>query len=118
MKPADLAASTILIMPRTGLTSPSRETSPTKSLFSTSVGSNCFERTRTARAIGRSRCEPSLTSSAGARLMVTFLSGKDRSELVMAERTRSRASVIVLLAMPTILKAGRLLAILPSTVTM
>lgn len=73
---------------------------------------------RTARAIGRSRCEPFLTNSAGARLTVTFLAGKMRLELTMAARTRSRASEMVLLAIPTILKAGRLLLLSPSTSTM
>ncbi len=58
-----------------------------------------------------------MANSAGARLMVTFLSGKIKSELVSAERTRSLASVIVLFAIPTILKAGKLLAASPSTST-
>ena len=56
--------------------------------------------------------------SAGARLMVTFLSGKEKSELTRALLTRSRASEMVLLAIPTILKAGRPLFMSPSTSTM
>lgn len=68
-----------------------------------------------AMAMGRSRWEPFLVSSAGARLIVTFLVGKMRPELEMADRTRSLASEMVLLAIPTILKAGRPLFILPST---
>ncbi len=49
--------------------------------------------------------------------MVTFLAGKDRSEFIMAERTRSRASEMVLLAMPTILKLGSPCLMSPSTST-
>ena len=40
------------------------------------------------KAIGRSRKEPSFRRSAGARLIVTFLSGKEKPELTRAERTR------------------------------
>jgi len=69
------------------------------------------------RAMGRSRKEPSLLRSAGARLMVTFLSGKRKPELVIALLTRSLASETVLLAMPTILKLGSPRFISPSTVT-
>ncbi len=50
--------------------------------------------------------------------MVTFLSGKEKSELTRALLTRSRASEMVLLAIPTILKAGRPLFMSPSTSTM
>lgn len=106
-KPASLAASTVLMMPLTGLISPSKANSPTKTNPLMSVGRSCPESTRRATAMGRSRWEPSLVSSAGARLIVTFLVGKRKSELTRAERTRSRDSVIVLLAMPTILKQGR-----------
>ncbi len=70
-----------------------------------------------ANAMGKSRCVPSLASSAGARLIVTRLSGKRNPELTSAARTRSRASETVLLAMPTILKAGRLRLTSPSTST-
>ena len=70
------------------------------------------------RAMGRSRWEPSFNRSAGARLIVTRLSGKEKPELVMALLTRSRASEMVLFAIPTILKAGRPLFMSPSTSTM
>ena len=50
--------------------------------------------------------------------MVTRLSGNEKPELVRALLTRSRASEMVLLAIPTILKAGRPLFISPSTSTM
>ena len=48
---------------------------------------------------------------------MTRLSGNEKPELVMALLTRSRASETVLLAMPTILKAGRPLFMSPSTST-
>ncbi len=70
-----------------------------------------------ANAIGTSKCVPSLASSAGARLIVTRLSGKRNPELTIAARTRSRASEMVLFAMPTMLKLGRLRLISPSTST-
>ena len=66
-------------------------------------------------AIGRSRWAPSLGSSAGARLTVILRFGKVKPELTRALRTRSRDSLMVLAAMPTILKAGRPLFESPST---
>ncbi len=104
-------------MPRTGFRQPSSESSAMKARFVRFSSASCLEITRIARAIGRSRWVPSLGNSAGARLMVTFLAGKVKPELVMAERTRSRASKMVLVAMPTMLKLGRLLALSASTVT-
>jgi len=47
--------------------------------------------------------------------MVTFLSGKLNMELRRAERTRSLDSSMVLLAIPTILKAGSPRLASPST---
>lgn len=105
----------MLMMPRTGRISPSRDSSPTNRRFSRSAGRTCWARERIATAMGRSRWEPFLANSAGARLIVTFLVGKMRPELAIADRTRSRASETVLLAIPTILKAGRPLLALPST---
>lgn len=68
-------------------------------------------------AMGRSKWAPSLCRLAGARLMVIFLSGKEKPELTMALRTRSLDSVMVLFAMPTMLKAGRPRLESPSTLT-
>ncbi len=63
-------------MPRTGFVVPSSESSPIKSLSVRSDGKSCCERTRIANAIGKSRCVPSFSSSAGARLIVTFFWGE------------------------------------------
>ena len=104
-------------MPLTGLISPFNDNSPTNALLETSLFTNCSESNKTDNAIGKSKYVPSFKSSAGAKLMVTFLSGNENPELVMALRTRSLASLIVLLAMPTILKAGSPRFISPSTST-
>ena len=104
-------------MPLTGLVLPSSESSPTKALFSRWLLLTWPESANTARAIGRSRCEPSLVSSAGAKFTVTFLAGKTNPEFVIARRTRSRASDTVLDAIPTILNAGRDLLLSASTST-
>ena len=112
-----LACSAILMTPRIGRILPSNESSPAKRESAMSVGKSCRESTKMANAIGKSRLVPFFINSAGARLMVTFLSGKEKPELTRAERTRSLASLMVLLAMPTMLKAGRPLFISPSTST-
>ena len=107
----------MLIIPLMGLTSPFRDSSPTNTLPRTSAMINWPDRTSIDKAIGRSKYAPSLGSSAGAKLMVTFLSGNEKSEFTTALRTRSRDSLMVLLAIPTILKAGSPLFISPSTST-
>ncbi len=117
LKWAFLAHSVILIMPRIGRILPFNESSPANRLSAMSLGKSCRESTKIANAMGKSRPVPFFISSAGARLIVTFLSGKEKSELTRAERTRSLASLMVLLAMPTMLKAGRPLFISPSTST-
>ncbi len=68
-------------------------------------------------AMGKSRPGLSFGRSAGARLIVTFLAGNWKPELVIAARTRSRASETVLAAIPTILKVGRPRLESPSTST-
>ena len=57
-------------------------------------------------AIGKSRPVLAFGMSAGARFAVIFWRGKEKPELTMAERIRSRLSMMDLLGMPTILKFG------------
>src|SRR5438270_11898499 len=54
-----------------------------------------------ATAIGRSRPDPSLRSSAGARFTASRVRGNSRPLLRIAARTRSRASLTVVAARPT-----------------
>ena len=61
----------------------------------------------TASAIGRSKWLPSLSRSAGARLMRMRLGGSESPMEVSAARTRSRASPTALSGRPTTRKAGR-----------
>lgn len=72
-------------------------------------------KTKILRAIGRSRKEPSLLSSAGARLIVSLRSGKENPEDLRAARMRSLLSSMVLLPIPIILKCGSPLFVTPST---
>lgn len=116
-KPAELAVSTTLMIPLTGRKSPSKESSPTNRASLRSRARSWPERTRTAKAMERSRWVPVLSNSAGARLMVSLSSGKVKPELVRAERTRSLDSETVLLAMPTMLNDGRPREESPSTET-
>src|SRR5580700_3813718 len=70
-----------------------------------------------AMAIARSNPVPSLGNSAGARLTVTRRCGNLKPALRIAGLTRSRASWIARSVRPTIVKAGRPLAMSASTVT-
>ena len=65
-------------------------------------------------AMGKSREEPLLIRSAGARLMILCF-GKEKSEFTTALLTRSLDSKIVLSPIPTRLKFGRPLLVVPST---
>ncbi len=64
--------------------------------------------------MARSRYDPSLARSAGARLMVSFSVGKEKPDECKADLTRSRASETVLAAIPTMLKPGRPRLLSPS----
>ena len=66
-------------------------------------------------AIGRSKKVPSLGNSAGARLITIFLAGKSSMEFFIALRTRSFASSIALLPIPTICSPGNPFEESPST---
>ena len=63
-------------VPRTLRTSPSRPSSPSTSTPSSAPGSRKPSAVSTASAIGRSSPQPGLRRSAGARLIVTRLSGR------------------------------------------
>ena len=56
--------------------------------------------------MGRSYAEPTLGRSAGARLTVTRLPGREYPEEARAARTRSRASRIAVSGKPTTVSAG------------
>ena len=105
----------MLIIPRTGRKRPSRESSPTKMASFMSASRSWPERIKTESAIGRSRCGPSLLSSAGAREIVTRFKGNLNPADFRAFLTRSLASLTVLLAKPTRLKVGNPSAMAPST---
>ncbi len=108
----------MLMIPRTGRSLPSRDSSPTNKRSLRSLARSCPDRTRIKRAMGKSKKAPSFKSSAGARLTVILVAGKVKFEFIMALLTRSRDSETVLLAIPTILKAGRPLLESLSTSTM
>ena len=68
-----------------------------------------------ASAIGRSNCDPSFGSSAGAKLTINLPFGKSRDEFFIALRTLSRDSSIALLPIPTICRLGSPFDMSPST---
>ena len=102
-----MACSIACIIPREGSILPSKASSPINMQFCMFCGKICLEMAKIAIEIGKSREVPDFSSSAGARFMSSFCFGKLKPELAMAERIRSRLSLIVLLAIPTILNAGR-----------
>ena len=91
--------------PRTERTLPSRASSPSQA----APGGSSRRRLALmiAAAMARSKELPSLGSWAGARLTVTFWSGKLSPLLTMAIFTRSRASWSERSASPTMWKPGR-----------
>ena len=73
---------------------------------SSALRGSCCDAASSASAIGRSKPEPSLRSSAGARLTVIRPGGKLSSAAEIPLRTRSRASWQARSARPTIAKPG------------
>ena len=102
-------------MPLTGFKLPSRDNSPAKKRPLISSSRSCLARIKILIAMGKSREEPLLMRSAGARLMTILCLGKEKSEFIMALRTRSLDSRMVLSPIPTRLKLGRPLLVVPST---
>ena len=98
--PAFSAASAIGSAPRTGRTSPERESSP---ITAASGGSGlaCPEAMRMPSRIGRSYTVPAFFRSAGAKFTVTRLTGKSRPQFFTEARTRSRASFTAASGRPT-----------------
>src|SRR5580698_8400269 len=72
---------------------------------------------RTPNAIGRSKAEPSLRMSAGARLTVILRLGNSKPELRSADFIRSKASRTAPSASPTMRKLGTPALISSSTST-
>ncbi len=90
----------------TGTSDPSRDSSPSARVFSTSSAGMMSSAASTASAMGRSKCEPSLGRSAGDILMVILRAGRAMAIAFNAARTRSRASETALSGRPTIAKEG------------
>ena len=104
--PARRAASAQASAPGTGLSRPSSASSPTAAWPERRFAGICRDAASSARAIGRSKPDPSLRRSAGARLTVIRRRGHSSSALVMPLRTRSFASWQALSGRPTIENPG------------
>ena len=107
-----------IIMDRAPLTlrkRPSSESSPTKTLSSSLLGSTSREQVKSPMAMGKSSPEPSLRKSAGARLTVIFVIGNGYSLLRSAAFTLSLDSRTAIAGSPTKSKLGRPLAMSTST---
>src|SRR5882672_188416 len=116
-RPSCAARQVIASAPRTGRSSPLRESSPANSYFGKSAVSSCCEAARIPSAIGRSKRPLSLRSSAGARLTVMRRAGNSKREFTSAARTRSRLSFTSVSGRPTMVNEGRPLPRCTSTVT-
>src|SRR5690606_34837856 len=93
--------------PCTGRRAPERASSPRNSCPSRRSRGTCPLAARMPRAMARSKRQPSLGRSAGARLTVTRPAGNSSFALWMAARTRSRASFTTVSASPTMVVPGR-----------
>ena len=93
--------------PRTLRTAPSRPSSPSTSRPSSASARITSSATRTASAIGRSRPQPGLRSPAGARLIVTFLSGRSWPTVFSALWIRVAPSRTDCAGSPTTLYCGK-----------
>ena len=105
-RPARLAPSAAARTPPTGRIRPSRASSPTAAWVARSSDATWCEAPRTASAIGRSKPEPSLRRSAGARFTVMRRAGQKSSAEAMPLRTRCFASWQARSARPTIVNTG------------
>ena len=85
--PFCFAARAVDKAPLTGLTRPSKESSPAIRYFETTVGDKIPVAHRMPTAMGRSKPVPSFLIFAGARLTVIRSSGKSYPELLMADLT-------------------------------
>ena len=103
LTPRAEAAITIGRTPGTQRRRPSRVSSPIRTVSaSVSFGSGAPLAARIATAIARSKCGPRLGRSAGeSRIVILRLVGQSNPLFSMAERHRSRASLIDASARPT-----------------
>lgn len=113
--PCSLANITEGRMALTPRTFPSRASSQMKRLFFINSRRKLCSRQRIPIAIGRSKLGHFLRISAGARLTVIRVDGKENPEFLRALLTRSLLSCIATSGRPTILKAGRPLLTSSST---
>ena len=105
--PSSRAARAAAIAPRTGRNAPSSASSPRNRNGRSAAAGSRPEAASTPMASGRSRREPSLRRSPGARLAVMRWFGQACLELTTAARTRCRDSRTPALGRPTIWKSGR-----------
>ena len=108
---------TIGAMPGTRRIDPSRPSSPTNARPRTASTGITSSATNSPIAIGRSRPEPVLRYDGGARLTVIFLSDQPKPDVMIAARTRSRASRHDSSGRPSIVNPGMPLATWTSTLT-
>ena len=94
------------IAPRTGRTDPSSPSSPTKADRASATGGTWPNAARRATAIGRSKPDPDLGRSAGARLTVMRRGGSPSPVWARAAKTRSLPSRTAPAGSPTTVKMG------------
>ena len=104
--PRRLAAIAIGRTPRIPLIPPSSDSSPSTTVSSMSRRVSVPDVASNPSAMGRSKDDPALRTSAGARLTVILCGGNSNPEFLIAERTRSRLSRTVASGRPTIVKWG------------
>ncbi|MBT9136260.1 MAG: hypothetical protein DDT34_01334 [Firmicutes bacterium] len=92
--------------PCTGRSMPSRDNSPTKTASLIEGSDKCSDAASNATAMERSKPEPSLRKSAGARLTVMRRVGIEKPQFFTAARTLSFASRTARSGRPTMSKLG------------
>ena len=105
------------IAPRTGRTEASRPSSPTKPHPSSAAAGTCPSAVRRATATGRSKPDPDLGRSAGARLTVIRRGGRGIPLCASAAKTLSLPSRTAPAGRPTTVKMGRPFWTFTSTLT-
>ena len=115
--PSERARTATGSTPRTGLSEPSSDSSPTNIVPATAPASMRPIAARIPTAIGRSKPDPSLRRSAGARLTTTFLPDIRSPEFSNAARMRCSLSFTALSGSPTRYMPRPPPAMLTSTVT-
>ncbi len=105
-RPLATSAPTIGRVPGTGRISPPSDSSPINAGLARPARI-CSDPSRIPMAIARSREEPALRNSAGARLTVIRRGGNTNPAFRMAPRTRSRASCRAASPSPTMVSPGK-----------